>query len=1121
DNQLNFGTELMGNSISRSYWVNSWTLGCGTLQPDFPELTGNHADEFTISKQDCYQGSYRQPQGMYSYASCQTTITFTPTTAGEKQAQLALMFNDDTVTTDPVSIQAQAVEPPGEVKIKLTPEALDFGNLILGRDATVPKAVTIENQGEVNLNLNQMRLTGEAASAFSLNSWYWHDSCAQKGFLFPQESCQTNVQFSPLAEGEQRAQLVVLPDSAAVALIGRVRTPVDCGSENITLKTSGQSFNWHEATSWSPERLPTAEDVVLIQPDHAITGIPFAQVKSLCIATGGSLVSADHQGTPLEIQATDYIENRGIIRGLAGANEESGAECTQAVGTTLCAQGGASVILKVGTHITRYGKGEDWWWQSYTSGGPILNLGQIIAGDGGHGQHYGASGGHAIVLGRNTVNKGQILAGHGGDILGLDNGAAGHGGITQIWGKLGGSGHLYNQDGAQAFAGDGGNCNPNASGNQRGGEGGNLWLVSIPNVHLGGGQHRSGKGGNKCAINGEEGDVIIEPSLISLAGANTRIEGNQVTIFGGLDWQLDLTDLQTTVVEAKGDITLAVGEGGIIDFRGSRGTLFKAAGQVNLFADEIALDSDTVLSELIEAEQIVVGPAQILWDIALTGPGTVLGAPGDTVPLYLTLANNSPELVGVQFQATDAAGWPLAELSEKIQVPALTSVNLALNVTLPTTLESTDQVTVTASLDQAPSVTSTTTVQIIVSENAPRHENNRPIIPAEEQNQPNDTPVEPNEGQDNTDAPPISEETPPPTTPIGMAAQINAHLDNCPLSGTIDFLCTNYGRRISDAVLTAQASIAGGELSGVIENAGMIAQVILQPDTVLSGGKGSGYIINHGTLKDFEFVGAEVQGGTLAGMIFNNSRVGGVLKDVHLAAATQVRGGQLQGEIIGDAEAPALLTQLTVKSGSQLNHVMIGDQVTLADEVTLGDNVQFLNPSDSPLTDTPDDELPAEPSTPEPSLPALGAVNAQNAQGQTLTVEAEFSGGIQVSGNEAQQTAEVELTDNVEIIGMMDSEHAGQTVDLIVYAAYTPLATPEAQPLYYMLTEQEQILPWDQKPANLVAFKPAVTLQAKQLETFYDGHFLAPGHLDIYYGYRTEEGHIITHLEAIKVTIVE
>jgi len=80
----------------------------------------------------------------------------------------------------------------------------------------------------------------------------------------------------------------------------------------------------------------------------------------------------------------------------------------------------------------------------------------------------------------------------------------------------------------------------------------------------------------------------------------------------------------------------------------------------------------------------------------------------------------------------------------------------------------------------------------------------------------------------------------------------------------------------------------------------LVSNTTLLPDATFTGGKMTGYIVNHGTIADIEFVGAELIGGYLAGVIIVSSEptLGlGILRDVTVLPETTVVGGVLAGDI--------------------------------------------------------------------------------------------------------------------------------------------------------------------------------------------------------------------------------
>ncbi|RKZ88808.1 MAG: hypothetical protein DRR19_12140 [Candidatus Parabeggiatoa sp. nov. 1] len=169
----------------------------------------------------------------------------------------------------------------------------------------------------------------------------------------------------------------------------------------------------------------------------------------------------------------------------------------------------------------------------------------------------------------------------------------------------------------------------------------------------------------------------------------------------------------------------------------------------------------------------------------------------------------------------------------------------------------------------------------------------------------------------------------------------------CPTSGLITITCNAEWQTLTD-VTVVRASVANAVFAGTIYNYGWISNSTIQPGAVLIGGIVTGYMTNQGTMKDFDFRGARITGGTLSGDIINNSQVGGTFQNVHLAANTRISGGQLQGVIAGDENAPAWLENLTVKDNSQLSGVIMSGTVQLGEPVNLGKGVRFTHQKHMP-----------------------------------------------------------------------------------------------------------------------------------------------------------------------------
>ncbi|BAP56822.1 receptor protein kinase-like protein [Thioploca ingrica] len=1127
--RLDFGIEAIGNRLSRQQRFDMSTTGCTSLDLDTLTLKGRHADEFRILDKQCYYGHWQEQ----AYASCLFTVEFHPTSAGTKEIRPVITYTDPDVSMPAYYWSAQAVSE-GEPQLELSATEHDFGTLTIGK--AIPSwTLTLTNRGTTNLTLTRIQLDSDEFKVY--------DSYCT--FLVPQQSCSLQVQLTPTTLGDKSAQLSLTYNETTVEvpLTAVITGPADCSPEQLTIETSGQSPLWEDPIAWQRLKpgteLPSATDVIHIKSAHVMVGLPLIQVKALCIDNNAILLSRDDQGSALEIQATDYFQNQGYVLGLDGADSDT-ETCT-----THCAKPGASVIIKVGSQLERQGKMGDWWW--YGDGGPIVNLGQIQAGNGGSSENYGAPGGDALVLGRNTTNQGVIQAGQGGDVLGTGSGQAGRGGLTQIWGKLGGTGYLYNQNGARALAGDGGHCNPTATELQTGGDGGNLWLVSLPDVYLNNGIYRAGKGSPYCQPKGQDGFVQIEPSVIDLTGAQTHVSGGNITIFGGNDWILNLRNMASPFLEATGNITLAVGPGGIIDLRHNQTPIMKANGQVNLFADTILIDEGITLSDLIVAAAIVVGPNKILPDVNLVGSGSLFGQPQTTVLLPFTLSNNGPQADTYLITLTDTAGWPLSLGESKITVAGMDSIVVIPQLTLPQELGASSTITMTvisqtdSRVQSAAQVNVTVTAQPplvttailqtwlaeqsiteittpldtntnVVSE-SPINTATSNILTEENESSVNNVKapanITPDGGGADNDVSNHTVVTETPLAPVEMPALLtiepttflsNLPDNTCPLNTDfIDWPCDNHHQTLQEVTLGPQASVAGGLLQGHIENQGWLSQVTIAPTAQVSGGKLTGDVINQGTLIDIQFVGRTVTGGTLQGVIDNQSQIGGTFIDVKLAANTVLKGGAVAGQISGDCQAPARLEHLIIQPGSQIKCVILGEDVTLLEEVTLQDVQIAVSPTALSINGTPNVS----------TLPNLKAT-AFDGQAQLQSTQALLAGGISINGELFKRHTEMTETDLVKLYGQIqvDPKQIGQPGEMLVYGHYKPTAV-EMKPVDFMLvrdqlTGKSQVKVWNGDLAKLEAFEQLAALPAVYFAPLYEDFLkVATGQVVVFLGYQT------------------
>ncbi|NJO18531.1 MAG: hypothetical protein HC877_23215 [Thioploca sp.] len=447
--------------------------------------------------------------------------------------------------------------------------------------------------------------------------------------------------------------------------------------ETPTIQTTVASGNWTNSSSWkvinsSSTRSPNSDDVVLVKNGHTRNVNGNIKTKALCnygILTGDT--------NDLVIEARGGIKNVGIIQGASAKNAKN-------------------VTLRT-ANVTGYAKDGATWWHTWDTDtnvpGPIDNEGTI------RGDNESTIGGNVIVLGRNVTNYSRITGGNGST----------KGGLVQVFGRFGGSqwgtsGNLISTGSIVAGNGTG------TSGN-----GGNLWLVGLPNVYLGANQqsmgscipscpsiavsnHSGGTGGS----GGTAGWVKIEPGFIEIA-PGTEVKGGDITIFGGDDWTLKLSEQAN--IESYGDITLAVGKNSVVDLTGNTQRVLKAANQVKIFADDVRTNSGVALADLLEAgNEIVQEPSKILYATTLVGPTQVNGQPSEVIPIRLTLINNGPAKDTYTLNVSDLSGWTFSPVTAAVEVPELDSVDMEITVTLPPNLGAENIITVLATSQADPSV---------------------------------------------------------------------------------------------------------------------------------------------------------------------------------------------------------------------------------------------------------------------------------------------------------------------------------------------------------------------------------------------------------------------------------
>ncbi len=169
-----------------------------------------------------------------------------------------------------------------------------------------------------------------------------------------------------------------------------------------------------------------------------------------------------------------------------------------------------------------------------------------------------------------------------------------------------------------------------------------------------------------------------------------------------------------------------------------------------------------------------------------------------------------------------------------------------------------------------------------------------------------------------------------PATPVVTPSpMITATNFSCPTTGQISDICNYGGREVTHLEVLERGMVSNGVLKTTLVNHGWVSNFTITATGKLSGGVVTGYLKNDGMMRDFEFRGASIIGGTLGGTIRNTSSIGGYFQDVTFLADTKVIGGILKGRIKGEKNSPAVLEKVRVRTGSHLSGVKLGKDVKL------------------------------------------------------------------------------------------------------------------------------------------------------------------------------------------------
>lgn len=271
---LNFNTpQLVGTSSTQSVTLNN--NGTATLSISIA-VGGVNPGDFSQSN-TCGQ---TVPAG----ASCTISVTFTPTAAGTRTAQINITESAD---TNPlvITLTGTGIQP----QVSFSPTSLNFPVQTVGT-ASAPQTVTLANSGS-----SQLTISGVAISSSDYSQTSTCVASGGSGSLQPGQQCTISVQFTPTATGSRTANLVISNNAGDVTipLTGTGIAGVPAVSASPTSLAFGAIVV--DGSAIRLVTLTSTGNVALVITNMAITGVNADSYSLISNTCGGGTLQPTQQ----------------------------------------------------------------------------------------------------------------------------------------------------------------------------------------------------------------------------------------------------------------------------------------------------------------------------------------------------------------------------------------------------------------------------------------------------------------------------------------------------------------------------------------------------------------------------------------------------------------------------------------------------------------------------------------------------------------------------------------------------------------------------------------------------------------------------------------------------------
>ncbi len=186
-NPIGFSATTVGRTDTQTVTVSNPGGADLELPADAITLSGADAARFGLSADTCSGAT------VAAAGSCTVTVSFSPTTTGEKTAELQIVSNALS-SPDTVPVTGTGVLPG----FNASPASLEFGKVTI-RTSGEPKTVTVTNGGPGVLTVTSTSITGDG---FDITA----DTCSGSS-ISAGATCTVSVRFSPTTIGAASGQL--------------------------------------------------------------------------------------------------------------------------------------------------------------------------------------------------------------------------------------------------------------------------------------------------------------------------------------------------------------------------------------------------------------------------------------------------------------------------------------------------------------------------------------------------------------------------------------------------------------------------------------------------------------------------------------------------------------------------------------------------------------------------------------------------------------------------------------------------------------------------------------------------------------------------------------------------